>query len=186
MVEQHVADVDVVIIGAGPSGAISAALLHQKGYSVRVLERQTFPRFSIGESLLPQCMEFIEEAGMLPALQAAAPDLGFQFKNGAAFKFRDNYTDYDFREKFSPGHGTTFQVERGAFDKLLADEAARFGADIRYRHTITDVDVSGELARVDYTDDTDSEPGMGQAGSLTARFVLDASGFGRVLPRLFA
>ena len=56
---------DVVIIGAGPSGAIAGALLNKKGYRVCVLEKQVFPRFVIGESLLPHCMEFIAEAGML-------------------------------------------------------------------------------------------------------------------------
>mgnify|MGYP000951362964 CR=1 FL=1 len=59
---------DVIVIGAGPSGAIASALLVQKGHSVLVLEREQFPRFSIGESLLPQCMAFIEEAGMLPTV----------------------------------------------------------------------------------------------------------------------
>ena len=73
---------DVIVIGAGPSGAIASALLVQKGYRVLVLERQVFPRFSIGESLLPQCMEYIEEAGMMEAVKKG----GFQHKNGAAFQ----------------------------------------------------------------------------------------------------
>ena len=55
----------VLIIGAGPSGSIAGALLQNKGYQVTILERQQFPRFSIGESLLPQCMEFIKQAGMM-------------------------------------------------------------------------------------------------------------------------
>ncbi len=167
-------DIDVLVMGAGPSGAIAAALLVRKGYSVRVLEKETFPRFSIGESLLPQSMAFIEEAGMMEAVQAG----GFQFKNGAAFLRGDQYTTFNFSEKTSPGWGTTFQVQRARFDKILADEAARFGADIRYRHEITAVDVSGEQPVVDYTDDA------GNAQQLSARFLLDASGFGRVLPRL--
>jgi 2-polyprenyl-6-methoxyphenol hydroxylase-like FAD-dependent oxidoreductase len=87
---------DVIVIGAGPSGAISSALLVQKGYSVLMLEREQFPRFSIGESLLPQCMAFIEEAGMLPAVQAG----GFQFKNGAAFYHNGKHTHFDFTKKF--------------------------------------------------------------------------------------
>ena len=76
---------DVLIIGAGPSGASAASLLRQYGYQVLVLERQHFPRFSIGESLLPQSMVFLEEAGLLDAVNQAAPEFGFQFKNGAAF-----------------------------------------------------------------------------------------------------
>ena len=61
----------VVVIGAGPSGAIAAALLKRKGHDVLIVERQHFPRFSIGESLLSHCLDFIEEAGMLEAVQAA-------------------------------------------------------------------------------------------------------------------
>lgn len=167
-------EVDVVVMGAGPAGAIAAALLVQKGYRVLVLEKETFPRFSIGESLLPHCMTFIEQAGMLEAVQAG----DFQFKNGAAFLRGEQYTTFDFTEKTSPGWGTTFQVQRAKFDKILADEAARFGADIRYRHEITAVDVSGEKPRVDYTDDS------GNNCTVEARFLLDASGFARLLPRL--
>ncbi|MCC7516452.1 MAG: tryptophan 7-halogenase [Pseudomonadales bacterium] len=161
-------------MGAGPSGAIASALLTQKGHSVLVLERDTFPRFSIGESLLPQCMAFVEQAGMLPAVQAAK----FQFKNGAAF-LRDNvYTDFDFTDKFSPGPGTTFQVQRATFDKILADEAARFGADIRFRHEVTAVNLEGDRPVVTY------KTAEGEVKTASAKFLLDASGFGRVLPRL--
>ncbi len=166
--------VDVLVIGAGPSGAIAAALLVQRGYNVRVLEKETFPRFSIGESLLPQCMQYIEEAGMLAAVHAG----GFQYKNGAAFLHAGDYTEIDFREKFSQGWGTTYQVERATFDKILADEAARMGADVRFEHEITAVDVSGPRTRVTFND------ADGEEGVVEADFLLDGSGFGRVLPRL--
>lgn len=165
---------DVLIIGAGPSGAVAAALLVRRGYSVCVIEKEVFPRFSIGESLLPQCMEYIEEAGMMEAVQAA----GFQHKNGAAFHFDGKHTDIDFREKFSPGWGTTFQVERATFDKILADEAQHMGADVRYGHEILSVDVEAQKPRVIFRD------AEGVEGALEAKFLLDASGFGRVLPRL--
>lgn len=164
---------DVLVIGAGPSGAIASALLVRKGWKVAVIERQEFPRFSIGESLLPQCMEFIEQAGMLDAVKAA----GFQFKNGAAFEWAGARTAFDFTDKFSPGHGTTYQVQRGNFDKLLADEAARQGADIHYRHTIVSADIEPGRARLIAECD-------GEQVAFTGKFVLDASGFGRVLPRL--
>ncbi|WP_019867183.1 NAD(P)/FAD-dependent oxidoreductase [Methylovulum miyakonense] len=164
----------VIIIGAGPSGSIAGALLQNRGHQVTILERQLFPRFSIGESLLPQCMEFIQEAGMLDAVVNA----GFQFKNGASFMFRDQHTAFDFEDKFSAGMGTTFQVQRGRFDKLLADEAARMGVDIRWEMEVTAVDFSGEKPKLDV---------RGPSGEVTeyeADFVLDASGFGRILPRL--
>ena len=165
---------DVVIIGAGPAGAVAAGFLRQQGRRVLVLEREEFPRFSIGESLLPQSMEYIEAAGMLRDVVEA----GFQHKNGAAFAWGERYTDFDFRDKFSPGWATTYQVQRAAFDKVLADAAARQGAEIRYRHTVTAVDVGGERPRVSVRD------AEGNAYAVEARFLLDASGFGRTLARL--
>jgi flavin-dependent dehydrogenase len=170
----NVQQTDVVIIGAGPSGAVAAAFLRQQGRRVLVLEREQFPRFVIGESLLPQSMEYIEAAGMLRDVVEA----GFQHKNGAAFAWGDKYTDFDFRDKFSDGWGTTYQVPRATFDKVLADAAQRQGAEIRYRHTVTAADVSGARPRVSVRD------GDGAAYEVEARFVLDASGFGRTLPRL--
>lgn len=166
--------VDVLVIGAGPSGAVAAALLARNGHRVRVLEKEVFPRFSIGESLLPQSMQYIEEAGMLAAVHAA----GFQYKNGAAFLRNGRYTEIDFRQKFSQGWGTTYQVERSRFDKILADEAQRMGAEISYDHEITGVDVSGDAPLVNYRNPE------GKEAQLEAKFLLDASGFGRVLPRL--
>lgn len=93
---------EVAVIGAGPAGAVAAALLKRQGIDVCVLEKQHFPRFVIGESLLPHCMEFIEEAGFLPAVLAEA---SFQFKNGAAFTWGKRYVSFDFTDKFSPGPG---------------------------------------------------------------------------------
>jgi hypothetical protein len=165
---------DALIIGAGPSGAVAAALLANRGRKVLVLEKDEFPRFSIGESLLPQCMVFLEEAGMLEAVQAG----GFQVKNGAGFQYAGKYTDFNFTEKFTPGPGTTFQVQRARFDKILADESARSGADIRYRHEIIAVDVSESRPRVTYRTPKSA------VNTASANFLLDASGFGRVLPRL--
>lgn len=170
---QKIETTEVLIIGAGPSGAVAAALLRQQGRAVLVLEREKFPRFSIGESLLPQSMEYLEQAGMLRAVVEA----GFQFKNGAAFVHNGRYTDFDFRDKHSAGWGTTYQVQRAQFDHILAKEAERFGAEIRYRHEVMTVDLSDKpLVTV--------QDQNGQIYQVKAEFVLDASGFGRVLPRL--
>jgi len=165
---------DVLIIGAGPAGAMAGALLARRGYEVLVLERQKFPRFSIGESLLANSMHFIEEAGMLEAVLAR----GFQFKNGAAFVYNDHYSEYNFAEKSTAGYGYTFQVPRADFDKVLADDAARQGAEVRYEVEITGADFSGDLPCVH------SRNAAGEQASHRARFVLDASGFGRTLSRL--
>lgn len=167
---------DVVIIGAGPSGSIAGALLRRRGWKVLVLEGQRFPRFSIGESLLVHCLDFVEEAGMMPAVAAA----GFQFKNGAAFVRGDEYGDFDFSDKFTPGRDSTFQVQRATFDKVLADEAEKQGVEIRYEVRVTAVDVSADSPRVRARDASGSEY------DVEAKFILDASGFGRTLPKLLA
>ncbi|PQJ88709.1 NAD(P)/FAD-dependent oxidoreductase [Aliivibrio sifiae] len=164
----------VAIIGAGPSGAIAAALLKKHNIDCVILEKSTFPRFSIGESLLPACMESIKKAGMLEAVKKA----NFQYKDGAAFHFDSTFTSFDFTDKFSKGAGTTYQVQRGNFDKVLADSAEVQGVEIRYQHEITDVDVSQTKALLSVLD-SDGTPYQ-----IEADFVLDASGFGRVLPKL--
>lgn len=165
---------DVIVIGAGPSGAVASALLNKKSYRILVLEKQYFPRFSIGESLLPQCMTFLEQADLLAVVEAAA----FQHKNGAAFIRGDKSSYFDFREKFTNGWGTTFQVQRDRFDKILADEAQRQGVEIRYGHTLTGFESGQNRVKLDVLDE------MGKTYQVDAKFVLDASGFGRVLPRL--
>ena len=164
----------VVVIGAGPSGAIAAALLKRKGHDVLVIERQYFPRFSIGESLLSHCLDFVEEAGMLDAVNAA----GFQRKNGAAFAWGERYSAFDFGDTFSEGKPTTFQVQRADFDKLLADQAALQGVEIRYGQAIAKVDFSLAKPQLGVQREDGSEY------RVEADFVLDASGYGRVLPRL--
>ena len=167
---------DVVVIGAGPSGAVASALLNKQGYRVLVLEKEHFPRFSIGESLLPQSMEFLKQADMLTAVEDAA----FQFKDGAAFSYCDKYESFDFTEKFTAGIGTTFQVQRDRFDKILADEAQKQGVEIRYGQMVTAFTSDSEAAVVTVQNED------GEVYQVTAKFALDASGFGRVLPRLLS
>ena len=164
----------VVVIGAGPSGAIAAALLKRKGHDVLIIERQHFPRFSIGESLLSHCLDFVEEAGMLDAVKAA----GFQLKNGAAFAWGERYSAFDFGDTFSDGKPTTFQVQRADFDKLLADQAALQGVEVRYGEEIVSADFSLPQPQLGVRREDGSQY------QVEAHFVLDASGYGRVLPRL--
>lgn len=164
----------VIIIGAGPAGSIAAALLQNKGHQVTLIERDVFPRFSIGESLLPQCMEFIEQAGMLDAVKAA----GFQLKSGAAFIHNDQQSEFCFSDKFSTGFNSTFQVQREQFDLLLANEAQRMGAEIRWEQEVIAADFSSKKPLLTI------KKGNGDSYQVKAHFVLDASGFGRVLPRL--
>ena len=119
-------------------------------------------------------MEYLEEAGMLQSVIAA----GFQVKDGAVFQRRGNYSRFDFSEQFSAGWSETFQVLRARFDQILADQAALAGVDIRYRHEIIDVDLGEGYSSVR------CRRVNGENVVFSARFLLDASGFGRVLPRL--
>ncbi|WP_426360501.1 NAD(P)/FAD-dependent oxidoreductase [Pseudocolwellia sp. HL-MZ19] len=170
---------DVAIIGAGPSGAVAASILVQQGWNVVVVEKETFPRFSIGESLLPYCMSFLEEANMLDTVIDNAEALGFQFKDGAAFYRNGEHSSFDFTKKFSQGHGTTYQVKRALFDKLLADRAQEIGADIRFNQEVKGISFTEDFASLSVSNNE-------KTSTIQAKFVLDASGFGRVLPKLLS
>jgi len=168
-------DADVLIIGAGPAGSVAGRMLKKLGHHVVILEKEQFPRFSIGESLLPHCMEFLEAADLLGPVAAE----GFQLKNGAAFSHAGKLTEFDFSQKFTPGWATTYQVPRAHFDQVLADAAETSGIPIHYQHTIVAADFNtpgkARLSSVDVE---------GVRRDWTAPMVLDASGFGRILPRL--
>jgi len=104
---------------------------------------------------------------------------GFQTKHGAAFAWGDRRTAFDFRDKFTQGKGSTYQVIRADFDKLLADQAALQGAEIRYEEEIISADFSSARPRLGVRRVND-----GHEYQIECGFVLDASGYGRVLPRL--
>lgn len=167
---------DVVIVGAGPAGTVSAALLAKRGFNVCVLEKQHFPRFVIGESLLPYAMDILDEAGLLKPVQAAG--LGFQYKNGFAFSWGRRYSSFSFLDKFSAGHTTAFNVPRAQFDKLLIDEAVKQGVVARFGESLKTFDNNGDTVLLTVERDN------GDVYNMEARFVLDASGFYRALPRL--
>ncbi|HRE43747.1 MAG TPA: NAD(P)/FAD-dependent oxidoreductase [Terricaulis sp.] len=170
----HTTKTDVVIIGAGPAGAVAAALLAQKGYKVEVLERQHFPRFSIGESLLAQSIEYIDQAGLLEDVVKH----GFQFKDGAAFYREGEYTSIYFPDKSAPGPSTTFQVMRADLDNILAQGAAKKGANIHFGEEVIGFESDDAGVRVTVKNEA------GEERLIEARFALDASGFGRVLSRM--
>lgn len=165
---------DVVIIGAGPSGTIAGSLLARRGHGVLIVEREHFPRFSIGESLLPQAMVWIELAGMLERVEAE----DFQPKNGAVFRMGEREQVIDFRNKTTAGPATTFQVPRARFDQTLAEGARDAGVDLRFGCRVTAMTPGDDGISMSIR----SEHGAEQ--TVTARFALDASGFGRVLASL--
>ncbi|PZX48737.1 NAD(P)/FAD-dependent oxidoreductase [Algoriphagus chordae] len=171
----HAKIVDVLIIGAGPSGCVAAAYLKQKGLNIVVVEKSKFPRFVIGESLLPRCMDHFEEVGLMDCLAQH----GFEVKSGARFLKGDIVCDFDFSKKFSDGWDYTWQVPRADFDNLLAEEIQKMGCELFFEHEVLDVKLDAEGNSITQVKDAD-----GNTYQIKAKFIIDSSGYGRVLPRL--
>lgn len=166
---------DILVIGAGPAGTVAASILCDKGYDVTMVEKSHFPRFVIGESLLPRCMESLEKAGFIPSLKKA----GFIKKVGAQFDHDGQVCEFNFNEQFSEGWTWTWQVQRGPFDKVLADEVAHKGATVLYGASVEEVKFHDDGSSVSVICDENSHKTQ-----LSAKYIVDASGYGRVLPRL--
>ena len=167
--------VDVLVIGAGPSGTVAASIINKAGFKVKIVEKLKFPRFVIGESLLPRCMEALTEAGFVEAVKAA----NFQEKFGAKFVKNGKVCDYLFADQFTPGWNWTWQVPREEFDKILADTVEKMGVPVCYETTVTDIKFNGSDSV------TTVEDLEGNKSQIEARFIVDGSGYGRVIPRLY-
>lgn len=163
---------DVAILGGGPAGSTAAALLSQRDRSVVVLERDQFPRFHIGESLLPFSMSALERMGVMPKLEAGGfmPKFGAEIANGDG----DREVRFYFKNGFQPDRDAAYQVERSRFDKLLLDHAAESGAEVREGTTVRDV--------------TFTPDGVGvttDRGEVAARYVIDCSGRHTIIGKKF-
>ena len=167
--------VDVLVIGAGPAGTVAASIVNKAGFKVKIVEKMKFPRFVIGESLLPRCMEALTEAGFLDAVKQK----NFQEKFGAKFVKNGKICDYFFADQFTKGWSWTWQVPRAEFDKTLADTVEKLGVPIAYETTVTGISFNGSDS-VTTVEDT-----QGNQSQIEARFIIDGSGYGRVIPRLF-
>lgn len=167
--------VDVLIIGAGPSGCVAAAYLNNQEYDIKVVEKSVFPRFVIGESLLPRCMDHFEEVGLLDCLKAA----NFELKPGARFLRGDVVCNFDFSDKHSEGWDWTWQVPRADFDHILVKEIIKKGVDVSFEHEVTAVEIAD-----DGSSKTTIKTKEGDTYTIHAKFIIDSSGYGRVLPRL--
>jgi FAD-dependent halogenase len=169
---EGVEDVDVVVVGGGPGGATLASLVAMQGHRVVVLEKEKFPRWQIGESLLPSTVHGVcRLTGVADELAKA----GFTVKRGGTQRWGSNPEPWTFSFSVSPKMaGQTsyaYQVERSKFDKILLDHARRMGADVREECDVNDIVSDDERVRgVSYTD------AEGKAVQIRAKYVVDASG----------
>lgn len=160
-------DCDVIVAGGGPAGSSTANFLRQRNRRVVVLERESFPRFHIGESMLPLSNDVWRELGVFDEI-----DRRFQHKPGATFIHEESGAEftYMFDQAIRGGNPYAFQVKRADFDKMLLDRARVLGADVRERTLVEDVvfAADGVTVRAAHAD--------GQSYSLRAPVFVDATG----------
>jgi len=159
---------DAIVIGGGPSGSTVATRLVQRGRRVLLLEKERFPRFHIGESLLPCSMPLFEQLGVMPALRGH----GFLPKYAAEFVTADASLRrrYAFADGLIPGAPSAFEVDRAEFDHVLLKNAAVHGVEVREATTVTRFAIDHEGAEVQVRDESGTET------RLSAQMLIDATG----------
>src|SRR5438093_2151442 len=167
---------DVAIIGGGPAGSTAAALLARGGRRVIVFEREKFPRFHIGESLLPFSMKAFTRLGLHEKILSA----GFIKKYGGEIigACSDSGTKFYFKDGYRSQTDHAYQVTRGDFDKVLLDHAAESGAEVHEQTLVEGVEFSNHAVDL-------AVRSNGSSNSIRARYLIDASGRTSVLGRQF-
>ncbi|SNX56505.1 halogenation protein CepH [Streptomyces sp. TLI_55] len=163
---------NLIVVGGGPAGSTAATAVALRGHRVLLLERETFPRYQIGESLLPATVHGLcRILGVADEVQQA----GFTLKRGGTLRWGRDPEPWQFSFAMTPRvpepTATAFQVERSRFDEILLRGARRAGAEVREGSTVRRVVADEERVRgVEFTD------ADGNTRAVYARYVIDASG----------
>lgn len=166
--------IDVAVIGGGPAGAALSVFLERAGYHCLVFESGQFPRYHIGESLIPHTYGVLDRLGLLPKLRAS----DYPEKYSVRFVSPDGTesTPFYFSETIEGERSRTWQVERSSFDRLCLDHARDNGADVRMGTTVERVLFEGDRAV-----GVRAQPADGRPYDVAARVVVDASGRSTVI-----
>jgi flavin-dependent dehydrogenase len=177
---------DVAIIGGGPAGSTAATLLSKAGRRVIVLEREKFPRFHIGESLLPFSMQTFTRLGLQEKLRAHFVE---KFGGEIAEAGGEKAAKFYFKDGFASRTDRSYQVTRSKFDKMMLDHAGESGAEICEETSVDDVTFhdDGVTLRIrDLERAGAGDPGYKKiARELSAKFLIDASGRNSVVGNKF-
>ncbi|WP_394840531.1 tryptophan 7-halogenase [Pendulispora brunnea] len=165
----------VLIVGGGPAGSTAAALLARNGFDVVLLEREHFPRYHIGESLLASCLSILRLSGAFDKVAAA----GFQIKRGSLIQWENDEWLLDWRKLVAPD-AWSWQVDRATYDDILLRNAAEQGATIVEGATVRRVIFDGDRpTAVEWIRDDDKDA----VRMTTFDFLIDASGRAGVLAK---
>lgn len=172
MVSGNDEEFDLIVVGGGPGGSTLSSFVAMQEHKVLLLERERFPRYQIGESLLPATIHGIcVMLGVSEELKKA----NFTLKKGGTFRWGNNPKPWTFEFGISPlMAGPTsyaYQVERSKFDNILLENAKRKGVDVREQHTVKDIIVENDrVVGVKFLD------AQGNEKTARARYIADASG----------
>lgn len=176
MTTNHEYDFDFAVAGGGPAGCSAAIRLAQRGHSVVLFERETFPRFHIGESLLATANDHFATLGVAERIAAA----GFPEKWGARLLTHDGQSGrgVNFAEVREVNRPQTYQVPRAEFDRILMDRAREVGVDVREGHRVTGCEFTSDAAILDFAN--------GAPARVRVRAMVDATGRNGLIARKYA